>query len=230
MLWGRHETELLRTYQAVDEAIGEVRRAAPAAKLIVMSDHGFTSFDRSFQLNAWLRERGFLVQNGPTGGEGFVGVDWSRTRAYALGLNGLYVNLRGRESKGVVAPRDKAALLKEIIDTLLQERDPLSHARVISAVAAPKQSDTAPDLIVGYSSGYRASWDTGLGATAGPVITDNRDAWIGDHCTDAAAVPGALLSSEKILHDDPELRDIPVAILRLFDAEPLPEMKGRAIF
>ena len=65
MLWGRHEAELLETYQAVDEAIGEARRSAPAAKFIVMSDHGFTGFDRSFQLNAWLHEKGFLALNGP---------------------------------------------------------------------------------------------------------------------------------------------------------------------
>ncbi len=230
MLWGRYEAELLNTYQAVDEAIGEARRSAPAAKFIVMSDHGFTGFHRSFQLNAWLHEKGFLALNGPPGGEGFVGVDWSKTQAYALGLNGLYVNLRGRESRGIVAQRHRAAILRQIIDSLLQVRDPVTQARVISSVAAPKQSDTAPDLIVGYSPGYRASWDTGLGSTAGEVIDDNRDAWIGDHCVDASAVPGVLLSNQTIRLDDPALRDLPVAILRLFDSDPLPAMQGRAIF
>jgi predicted AlkP superfamily phosphohydrolase/phosphomutase len=196
----------------------------------VMSDHGFTGFDRSFQLNAWLHENGFLALNGPPSGEGFVGVDWSKTQAYALGLNGLYVNLRGRESRGIVAQRHRAALLKQIIDSLLQVRDPLTHAQVISSVAAPKQSHTAPDLIVGYSPGYRASWDTGLGSTAGAVMDDNRDAWIGDHCVDASSVPGVLLSNQRIGLDDPALRDLPVAILRLFGADPLPAMQGRAIF
>jgi predicted AlkP superfamily phosphohydrolase/phosphomutase len=230
MLWERHEPELLNTYRAVDEAIGEARRAAPQARLIVISDHGFTGFDHSFQLNAWLREKGFLAMSGPPDGEGFKGVDWSRTKAYGIGLNGLYVNLQGRESKGSVAQRDRGAILKQIIDALLQERDPSTHARIVSTVASPKESDNSPDLIVGYSPGYRASWDTGLGATAGPVIAENRDAWIGDHCIDAAAVPGVLLSSHTIRLDDPELRDVPVAILRLFSADPLPAMQGRPIF
>jgi len=200
----------------VDAAIGEAMGAAPNATFIVMSDHGFTSFDRGFQLNAWLAANGFLALSGSAGGEGFAGVEWSHTQAYGLGLNGLYVNLRGREGQGIVAPADRATLLKRIGTALLAVRDPDTGKQVVQAVSSPPQSETAPDLIVGYAPGYRASWDTALGATAGPVIQDNRDAWIGDHCVDAAAVPGVLFSTRPLDGPgDPGLRDLPDAILTL---------------
>lgn len=227
ILWGRFETELLETYRSVDEAIGDAMRAAPSADLIVMSDHGFARFERGFQLNAWLAAKGFLALSGPAAGEGFVGVDWSRTQAYGLGLNGLYVNLSGREGKGIVAPVERAELLQRITAALLAVRDPDTGKQVIEAVSRPPQSTTAPDLIVGYSPGYRASWDTALGATAGPVIQINHDAWIGDHCIDSAAVPGVLLSSRTLRSNEPELRDLPLAILGLFGAK---SSGGRTIF
>jgi hypothetical protein len=216
VLWGRHEAELLETYRAVDDAIAEAIRAIPGADFIVMSDHGFTRFDRSFQLNAWLAGNGFLALRGPAAGEGFVNVDWSHTQAYGIGLNGLYLNLRGREAKGIVARRDREALLNRITTALLAVRDPDNGVQVVRTVATPPQSDTAPDLIVGYAPGYRASWDTALGATAGPLIQDNKDAWIGDHCIDPAAVPGVLFSNRALRGSDPELRDLPAAIQGLF--------------
>lgn len=228
VLWDRFEAELMETYRAVDGAIGEAMGAAPSADFIVMSDHGFTGFHRGFQLNAWLAENGFLTLSGTARGEGFVGVDWSRTQAYGLGLNGLYLNLRGRETKGIVAPGDRAALLNRITTGLLAERDPNGGGRVVHALATLPESATAPDLIVGYGPGYRASWDTALGATAGPVLQNNYDAWIGDHCIDPAAVPGVLFSSRKLHSDDPELRDLPVAILSLFGLHA--ELPGRNIF
>ncbi len=216
MLWGRHEQELESIYRGVDEAIGEAMDAARGAEFLVMSDHGFTRFDRTVQLNSWLHEHGYLVLSGPAGGEGFANVDWSRTRAYGLGLNGLYLNLRGREKNGIVDPRERPSLLQEIRSALSGLRDPSTGARVVQALASPPESSTAPDLIVGYSPGYRASWDTALGATAGPVLQDNNDAWIGDHCIDPSAVPGALFSSRKIARSDPSLRDLPGEILQFF--------------
>jgi predicted AlkP superfamily phosphohydrolase/phosphomutase len=220
ILWGRHEAELLKTYRAVDSAIGEAMKALPDGTFIVMSDHGFTHFDRSFQLNAWLVEKDLLVLQGPAGGEGFVNVDWSRTRAYGLGLNGLYINQQGREAQGIVAQSERAALVKQIGAALLEVRDPKTGARVVQSVATASGVDGAPDLIVGYSAGYRASWDTGLGATAGPVFQENHDAWIGDHCVDPDVVPGVLFSNKPLQSTDPKLGDLPRDILELFGATP----------
>jgi predicted AlkP superfamily phosphohydrolase/phosphomutase len=230
VLWARHDAELLKTYREIDELIGEAMRALPAADFIVMSDHGFTRFNRSFQLNAWLKVNGFLALNGPEGSEGFKNVDWTKTQAYGLGLNGLYVNLRGREAKGIVAREQKAAVLNRIAAALVALRDPRTGERVVQSVARPPESETAPDLIVGYSPGYRASWDTALGGTASPVLQDNNDPWIGDHCVDAAAVPGVLFSTRPIHSNHPELRDLPGAILRLFGEQAPSSMSAGAIY
>jgi predicted AlkP superfamily phosphohydrolase/phosphomutase len=215
ILWGRHEDELLATYRSVDQAVGEAMGTVPSADFIVMSDHGFTEFNRSFHLNAWLVANGFLVPNGSRTGS-LSDVDWSRTQAYGLGLNGLYVNLRGRERNGIVARQDRADLLKRISTALLAVRDPLNQSQVVSTIKPMPESAIAPDLIVGYSPGYRASWDTALGATAGPMLQDNKDPWVGDHCVDPAAVPGVLLSNRALGSDEPELRQLGPAILTLF--------------
>src|SRR5207245_739397 len=113
MLWGKHEPELLETYRAVDSAIGEVMQNAGGAEVIVMSDHGFTTFDRSFNLNTWLWKNGYMTLEGGTGEDDvpFARVDWSKTQAYAIGLNGLYLNLAGREKRGIVTPSPESETL-----------------------------------------------------------------------------------------------------------------------
>lgn len=230
MLWERDETALLETYRRIDETIGETMQAAPGATFVVMSDHGFASFKRSFQLNAWLVQEGFLALNGPAAGEGFENVDWTRTQAYALGLNGLYINLRGRESKGIVAGNERAAIIARIRARLFDARDPLTGERVVATVSQPVESTKAPDLIIGYGPGYRAAWNTGLGATEGQVVEENQDPWIGDHCIDPNAVPGVLLSSTPIKSDKPSLRDLPTSILNFFHVSPPSTMQGRNVF
>jgi predicted AlkP superfamily phosphohydrolase/phosphomutase len=201
ILWGRHEPELLQVYQAVDECIGEVMRARPKADLIVMSDHGFTSFDRAVNLNAWLNHRGSLSLTERPGDETTLSsVDWGNTEAYAIGLNGLYLNLRGRELHGVVPPGQQSrAILANLRNQLIAWRDPANGRQVVEAVyetkAGAENAAVAPDLIVGYARGYRASWQTALGGTPQDEIQDNSDDWIGDHCINPADVPGVLFTS-----------------------------------
>jgi predicted AlkP superfamily phosphohydrolase/phosphomutase len=229
MLWAKHEPELLETYQRIDEAVGWVRAHAGDATLIVMSDHGFAAFDRAFHLNTWLYREGFLSLDDPanTGpDELFTHVDWSRTQAYALGLNGLYLNLRGRERQGVVEPGDSAQrLLRVISRRLLEYRDAPSGAQVVSDVYLPRElfhggaMAMAPDMIVGYSPGYRSSWESALGAVPAETIEDNRDAWIGDHCIAARHVPGVLITNHPMRLTDPKLADLTVGILREFGVE-----------
>ncbi len=232
MLWGKHEPELLATYRAVDSAIGEVVQNARGAELIVMSDHGFTTFDRAFNLNTWLWKNGYLALEGGPGEDDvpFARVDWSKTQAYAIGLNGLYLNLAGREKQGSVAPgAESDALLRKIGDELRAFRDPTGGRPVVEAVFAPARSDVAPDLIVGYARAYRASWQTALGGVPPALVEDNTDAWIGDHCINAADVPGVLFSTHKVTAEDPQLKDVTVSILRLFGVGPAPGMSGRDI-
>jgi predicted AlkP superfamily phosphohydrolase/phosphomutase len=223
VLWGHHEAELLGFYRAVDEAIGQAMRKKPEAELMVMSDHGFAFFERAVGLNNWLEEQGFLARSGAEE------IDWSRTKAYAMGLNALYVNLAGRERFGIVQPGgERDALIRELREKLLATRDPKSGAVVVET--ASDTNAPSPDLIVGYARGYRASWQTGIGGFSRMVLEDNVDAWTADHCINAADVPGVLFTTRKIRISDPALKDLPVSLLALFGIEPPPEMKGRSVY
>ncbi|HUO31959.1 MAG TPA: alkaline phosphatase family protein [Bryobacteraceae bacterium] len=218
MLWGKHEPELLEVYRAIDRAIGEAMRRFPRADILVMSDHGFTSFDRAVNLNTWLWQKGFLALTGPPGGddEDFSDVDWSKTQAYALGLNGLYLNIAGREKNGILQRGPQtAAVMQRLVTELTAFRDPVNGRQVVEAVPA-SGAPQGPDLIVGYARGYRASWETALGAAPPAILEDNTDLWIGDHCINAADVPGVLLSNRAIDARAPSLKDVSGMILKRF--------------
>jgi predicted AlkP superfamily phosphohydrolase/phosphomutase len=207
--------------------------------LMVISDHGFTSFRRAVNVNAWLLAQGYLaLEPGADGcAEWLRGVDWSRTKAYALGLTGLFLNLKGREGQGIVSPGAEAAALKaEIIRTLGGLEDPLSKTPGITEVfdtsrlyAGPYVSN-APDLLVGYNHGYRVSWNCASGVVAGPIFEDNVKAWSGDHCVDPRLVPGVFFCNRHIDETEPALVDVAPTVLRLFGVEPPPHMEGRPLF
>ena len=155
--------------------VGETLDAlGPDGTLIVLSDHGFTSWRRSFHLNTWLKSKGFLTLANPSREDdpGFFGnVDWSRTRAYGIGLNGLYINVQGREKSGAVAPADRERVMEEIAAKLLQTIDPATGQRAITKVYRREQVytdagyfDRAPDLVVGYAKGTRGSDESALGS------------------------------------------------------------------
>jgi len=222
ILWGRHDAELLEAYREVDECIGEVMRQEQTAELIVLSDHGFAAFDHAVHLNTWLRDQGFLKLNGAPGDDTtLANLDWQSTQAYALGLNGLYLNLRGREEYGNVerGPQSKA-LVEKLRQQLLALRDPANDRQVVEAVyesnPAAENAAAAPDLIVGYAAGYRGSWQTALGGVPPQEIEDNNDAWIADHCINPADVPGVLFTGRPIHLEHPRLEDITAVVLDLF--------------
>jgi predicted AlkP superfamily phosphohydrolase/phosphomutase len=232
MLWGKHEPELLEIYRAVDAAIGEVCRRFPRADIVVMSDHGFNSFDRSVNLNTWLWEKGFLALQGPPRGddEGFADVDWTKTQAYALGLNGLYLNIAGREKNGILRQgAETAAAMQRLARELVEFRDPANGRQVVETAPATG-APTGPDLIVGYGRGYRGSWETALGAVPRAILEDNTDVWIGDHCINAEDVPGVLLSNRLVRAERPSLRDVTVTILEMFGVGAGAGMRGQTVF
>jgi predicted AlkP superfamily phosphohydrolase/phosphomutase len=216
----------------VDAAIGEVATRFHDADIMVMSDHGFNSFDRAVNLNTWLWQHGFLALRGAAGrdDEGFGNVDWSKTQAYALGLNGLYLNIAGREEHGIVKRGPEAeAVANKLRQELLRFIDPENSKLVVETLPA-SGAESGPDMIVGYARGYRGSWQTALGAVPESVLEDNTDAWIGDHCINADDVPGVLLSNRTIRADHPTLKDLPVTILQLFGAKPGAGMDGKTVF
>jgi len=194
-------------YAESDRIVGEVRRRmTPDDRLIVLSDHGFASFRRAVHLNRWLADNGYLVlrDGADTQQPLFAAVDWGRTRAFALGLNGLYLNVSGREPQGIV-PADAVATLKHELQSALRTlRDPQGGAPMIAEVYdgaqvyAGAHAAEAPDLVIGYAPGYRASWQTSLGAVGDPLVEDNQQHWSGDHCIDPPAVPGVLFSSHPL--------------------------------
>jgi predicted AlkP superfamily phosphohydrolase/phosphomutase len=211
-------------YIGLDGIVGEtMKRLSTGDLLVVMSDHGFASWRRAFNLNSWLRDAGYLVvrQGEPQTGTGFfANVDWSSTRAYALGLNGLYINVKGREANGAVEPKDRAALVAEIAAKLTAVTDPRTGARAVTRVFRREEvyrlagfDDIAPDMIVGYAKGTRSSDDSALGGLAANVFEDNTTPWTGDHCMDPEAVPGILLTSRPLKLRATTLQALPGAIL-----------------
>jgi predicted AlkP superfamily phosphohydrolase/phosphomutase len=226
-------------YRRMDELVGRVAAGlGPRGVLFVMSDHGFKSFRRGVNLNSWLRRNGYLtlVEGRTKSGEWFKDVDWDRTRAYGLGLGGVYLNLKGREARGTVAPGAEASALKAELARKLGDlhdgpNGPAAITRVYDrdAVYAGPFKDNAPDLIIGYNEGYRASWDGVTGIVDDTVIEDNGKAWSGDHCIDPALVPGVLFSSLGLKTDKPSIMDIAPTVLELFGIAPPAHMDGRGL-
>jgi predicted AlkP superfamily phosphohydrolase/phosphomutase len=228
-----HARVVEELYAGLDTIVGETAaRLGPNDLLVVMSDHGFTSWRRSFHLNSWLRDHGYLTLINPRLEEDpgvFGNVDWTRTRAYGLGLNGLYLNLKGREKTGIVEPRDRDRLLADIAEKLRATIDPATGAPAITKVYRREVvyrmagfDDIAPDLIVGYTKGTRGSDESALGGLPREVIVNNTDPWNGDHCMDHETVPGILLASRALKTPAPTLQTLAAAILAEFGIEGFP--------
>jgi predicted AlkP superfamily phosphohydrolase/phosphomutase len=225
-------------YVEMDKLVGRaLDKLGDNDVLIIMSDHGFNSFRRGVNLNSWLHKNGYLrLTDGQPGGEWFKNVDWANTKAFALGLGGLYLNLKGREARGVVEPGEQARQLKdELIRKLAGLKDEQTGEVAILNIydsektyAGPYQ-DNAPDLIIGYNSGYRASWESVTGTVTAAVFDDNTKSWSGDHCIDPALVPGVFFSNWKLRARDIHITDIAPTALEIFGVEPPAYMDGRSL-
>lgn len=206
-------------YREMDRLLGKARAAlGPDDGLMVMSDHGFGSFKRSVQINTWLVQNGYMaLKEGKDGSDTlFRDVDWSRTKAFALGFGSLYINVEGRERDGSVAQGDEyEALVAELIDKLPQQTDPATGQPAIKAVYRTRdlyhgpQAENGPDMTIGFAEGYRASWQMAIGgAPAGEIFADNTKQWCGDHLVDPSFVPGIFLANFKINRSDIRVEDV----------------------
>ncbi|MDP6373038.1 MAG: alkaline phosphatase family protein [Vicinamibacterales bacterium] len=237
---GDHRDAIEKLYRHNDVLVGKVlERVKEDDLLLVISDHGFSSFRRGINLNAWLREHGYLtLKDGADGGaEWLRDVDWAKTKAYALGLTGMFLNMQGRESQGTVAPGEEAARLKaEIIGKLNGLRDDekgdvgINEVFDTAVLYDGPYTQNAPDLLIGYNAGYRTSWDCATGVVSAPLFENNVKAWSGDHCIDPRLVPGVLFSNFEVDAEDPALIDIAPTALRLFGVEPPKHMEGKILF
>jgi predicted AlkP superfamily phosphohydrolase/phosphomutase len=149
-----------------------------------------------------------------------------------VGLNGIYLNLAGRERDGIVQPGAEAeAVLKKLAEKLKAARDPDTGKLMVGGVAVNRgDGESAPDMIIGYMPGYRSSWQTALGAVPALVAEDNTEPWRADHCIDSRFVPGVLLGNLKSRTEDPHLYDLTVSLMQQFGVGPGPGMIGKSIY
>jgi len=234
----RFKSSIRELYMQMDRVIGDALSAKDAnTEIVLLSDHGFAPFNRSFNLNTWLAEEGYANITSPhsRNQDMFAAIDWASTAAYGLGLNCLYINRSGREENGIIPPDQVPDLLLRLKRDLESITDPATGRRVIdnayitSDIYPGPLPPFAPDMIIGYARGYRSSWETTLGSYPEEVITDNLDPWSGTHCVDPGVVPGTLLSTVPLSLPDPNLMDMGRSISSLFDVPVLPP-GGRNIF
>jgi len=238
----KHKHVIRDLYARMDGLLGEVRKKLGNDKntiLAVISDHGFCNFTRGVNLNTWLKEEGYLVlkEGQETSGDWFAQVDWAKTRAFTLGLTGLFINRKGREAKGIVEKGSEMdALCEEIKEKLEKLVDPKTGKTIVREAFITPQihsgpyADMAPELLVGYERGYRHSWDCATGAVSTEIFTDNKKSWSGDHCVDPRLVPGVFWCNREINTDDPNLVDLAPTVLNRFGV-PVPSyLQGRDLF
>ena len=239
----RYHRVIEDTYVKADASVGKALAKLDldddSNLVLVLSDHGFKSFRRGVNLNAWLWKNGYLTldKGRSSSGAWLEGVDWSQTRAYALGLGGIFINVRGRERCGIVAREEAAALAGEIADRLNQLIDPatgeqaIRHAEPTRLLYQGPYIENAPEILVGYNVPCRASWDGAKGVVSDIVFSDNTKAWSGDHCIDPELVPGVLFSSRPLpgAEKTPSIVDIAPTLLDLFGITPPRHMDGKSL-
>jgi hypothetical protein len=237
---GPYADAIARAYERADGIVAKVlEKVGDDAVVMVMSDHGFTNFRRGVNLNAWLRDNGYLFtkDGSDVSGEWFDNIDWSRTKAFAMGLTGLFINRKGREKSGIVEEGEEyRTLCKELARKLEALIDPQTNGPAIRKVECafdyfdgPYRLD-APDLLVGYEGGYRHSWECATGSVTPEVFRDNTKSWSGDHCVDPAIVPGIFFCNRPILKEKPHIADIPFSVISLFGHAPPKHMQGGMLF
>ena len=231
-----HAGVLAGVYRALDRQVGKARaRLGPNDLLLVISDHGFGPASHLFDLNAWLRQQGYLALRRQVGHEVLGHLDWTRTRAYGLGLNGLYLNLRGREAHGVVSAAAAEVLLQRLTRELLALSHPETGARIVTEVVRPARRypgpalERAPDLVVGYARGIKLADASAMGTAGGAIFQINRKAWGGDHCGDHRLVPGVLFSSRKLRPGGHALTDLAPSVLGFFKVPVPGSWRGRTV-
>ncbi len=234
-----HRHVIERMYERMDELVGRTMETLDGdTVLFVMSDHGFAPFRRGVDLNAWLLQNGYLALKPGAARPGrsyLADIDWAGTKAYALGLAGIFLNVEGREGKGIVPRSQQRALAAEIAGKLTGLRD--SDAGLIAVhEAMPRETvykgpyvETAPDVIVGYRSGYRVSWDAVIGKCGPAVFSDNVKAWSGDHCIHPDLVPGVLLCNRKLDAAGASIVDLAPTTLEIFGVEKPSYMDGKSL-
>ena len=234
----QHPNAIEELYVRMDKLIGKTMQSCQEKDtvLMVISDHGFNSFRRGVDMNCWLQQNGYLAfKNGNHGAKYLADVDWSKTKAYCLGLAGIWLNVKDREAQGIVNPGDADALREELCEKLTglrdEEKETVAISRAFHSVKTyhgPYKTE-APDIIIGYNKGYRVSWEAAIGQPTDRVFHDNTKAWSGDHCIDPKLIPGVLACNYKIEDQHPRLMDLGATVLDMFGVEVPSHMDGKPL-
>jgi predicted AlkP superfamily phosphohydrolase/phosphomutase len=226
-------------YEKLDTLLGELLKFIDEdTTLIILSDHGFSSFSYAIHLNRWLLENGYLKlkDDAPESKDFFEGVDWTKTKAYALGFGGIYLNKKNRESKGIVNEYEENNLKEEIIKKLKLWVCPYNSKNIVKEVYKKEDIYDGPyindtfDLFVGFNSGFRASWQTALGGTPKLLLEKNLKKWSGDHLVDPSLVNGVLFTNKKLSLKEPSVYDIFPTILKIFGLPEDKDTDGKSLF
>jgi predicted AlkP superfamily phosphohydrolase/phosphomutase len=232
------------SYKRMDETVGKVMaKMKPDDLLMILSDHGFKSFRMGFNVNTWLIRNGYLAVNNQSdpataynSKEFLEGYDWTKTKAYSLGLGSVFLNLKGREGQGTVDASQTEALIAELRTKLLELTDPASGDKVFTAIYTREEYNgiakaDAPDLQLGYADGYQSTKSTVSGSAPKELFEPNMDKWSGEHAaSDVAFTPGVLFSSKPIATDAPAIVDVGVTALQ-FLGVPIPaDFEGKSLF
>ena len=209
--------------------------------LIVLSDHGFGTFRRAFDTNSWLWQNGLLAlkdsrKPGDNLGDGFTAVDWSKTYAYAVGLGGIYLNLKRRESAGILEEGSEAERVRNAIQTGLADfPDKHTQRAAIRSVSRREELysgafvENSPDLLVNFYRGFRVSWQSAVGGFSDSLLEDNMRRWSGDHIVDPTSVPGILFMNRAALHDQARIIDLAPTVLQYLGVAVPESMEGASL-
>lgn len=229
-------------YLHFDAVVGKVLEAIDdQTLLIILSDHSFNSFRRGVHLNTWLHDQGFLalrngIRPGEDAGDLLQHVDWQRTKAYALGLSGIYLNLKNREDQGIVSDDESDKIKTAIAQGLAELRDGQRNGQLAIRGVMPREDvyhgpylAEAPDLLVNFASGYRVSWSSSMGGVAGGHFEDNVKKWSADHIIDPYIVPGVLFMNRPLRSDGARLLDLAPTITAALGVPKGPAMEGKSL-
>jgi predicted AlkP superfamily phosphohydrolase/phosphomutase len=234
-----YKDTIFKYYEKIDQILGDVlKKVDQDTTVMVFSDHGFGPFQRAVHLNRWLLENGYLfLKDGlDESKEFFEDVDWSKTKAYALGFGGIYINKIGREYYGIISEPEAQELKQTIRESLRQFKDPKTGEPVVKNIYLQEEVfqgsylKDAPDLFVGFNPGFQVSWQTALGGVPKILIEDNNRKWSGDHEIDPSLIPGVIFVNKKIGLKDPLIIDIAPTILGLFNINIPKEIQGKVLF
>jgi predicted AlkP superfamily phosphohydrolase/phosphomutase len=227
-------------YRKFDRVLGKaLKSTGTGIPVLVMSDHGFAPFRRAVNINNWLVQEGYLKLNVAAAGGEEISIlgyaDWPASKAYALGLNGLYLNMKGREKEGAVGQNERRKLLEELKAKLEAITDPKNGNKVISCAYISEDNfsknfiSRAPDIILGFDRGYRISDLSALGTLGKEIVSDNMSWWSGDHLIDPRKVPASFIANFKIRKPVPDIQDVAPTILKYFGIATPAQMTGKAL-